>query len=54
MSDVVNEIESHSKKYQLSTIGYGTLQRDNQAWWAVVRGEEDHNRRIGERWKRVQ
>ncbi|MFC1884626.1 ABC transporter ATP-binding protein [Thermodesulfobacteriota bacterium] len=31
------------KKYRLGVIGYGTLQRDLQSWWARVRGKEDPN-----------
>jgi lipopolysaccharide transport system ATP-binding protein len=31
------------KKYRLGVIGYGTLQRDLQSWWARIRGKEDPN-----------
>lgn len=48
MADTIIQIENLSKKYQLGTIGYKTLQRDVQAWWARVRGKEDPNAIIGE------
>jgi len=48
MSDPVIQIENLSKKYQLGTIGYGSLRHDLQAWWARIRGREDPNALIGE------
>lgn len=49
MSDeVVLEVEHLSKEYQFGEIGYGTLYRDLQSWWARVRGREDPNARIVE------
>jgi lipopolysaccharide transport system ATP-binding protein len=35
------------KKYQLGTIGYGSLRHDLQAWWAKFRGREDPSAQIG-------
>ena len=35
--------ENLSKEYRLGVIGYGTLQRDLQSWWARIRGKEDPN-----------
>ena len=43
MSETVIQVEGLSKKYQLGTIGYGSLRHDLQAWWARVRGKEDPN-----------
>lgn len=48
MSNTVIEIENISKKYQLGTIGSGSLCRDVQSWWAKFRGKEDPNSLIGE------
>jgi len=47
--DVVLEVEHLSKVYQFGQIGYGTLYRDLQSWWARVRDREDPNARIHER-----
>jgi lipopolysaccharide transport system ATP-binding protein len=35
--------ENLRKEYRLGVIGYGTLQRDLQSWWARIRGKEDPN-----------
>ena len=35
------------KQYQLGTIGGRTLQEDLQSWWAIKRGREDPNLKIG-------
>jgi lipopolysaccharide transport system ATP-binding protein len=45
----VIRVEGLSKRYQLGTIGYGSLQHDLQAWWARVRGKEDPFSRVGEK-----
>jgi len=49
MSQPVIRVDGLSKRYQLGTIGYGSLQHDLKAWWARTRGKEDPNSRIGER-----
>src|SRR5208337_1173804 len=49
MSNLVIRVENLSKKYQLGTIGYGSLRHDLSAWWAHARGKEDPNLRIGEK-----
>ena len=36
------------KRYRLGQIGGGTLQADLQSWWAMVRGKEDPNSKIGQ------
>ena len=43
MNDIVIRVERLSKKYQLGTIGYGSLRHDLEAWWAKLRGKEDPN-----------
>ncbi len=48
MSETVIKVESLAKKYQLGTIGYGSLRHDIQAWFARIRRKEDPNTRIGE------
>ena len=41
------------KEYRTGQIGYGTLRRDLQSWWAKVRGKEDPNRKLtGGRYRR--
>jgi lipopolysaccharide transport system ATP-binding protein len=49
MSNTVIKVEGLSKRYQLGTIGYGSLQHDLKAWWARVTGKEDPFTRIGEK-----
>jgi len=49
MSNVAIRVENLSKRYQLGTIGYGSLQHDLKAWWARARGKEDPNTKIGEK-----
>ena len=49
MNEIVIKEKGLAKKYQLGTIGYGTLRHDLQAWWAGVRGTEDPNAPIGEK-----
>jgi lipopolysaccharide transport system ATP-binding protein len=51
MSETVIKVERLSKKYQLGTIGYGSLAKDLSTWWAKVRGKEDPNAVIGSRSK---
>lgn len=48
MADTVIKIEHLSKMYKLGVINNGTLFRDIQTWWALKRGKEDPNSRIGE------
>ena len=40
-------IRNLSKKYRLGVIGYGTLYRDLQSWFAKLKGHEDPNSLIG-------
>ncbi len=42
----VIQIENLWKEYQLGVIGYGTLSRDVQSWWAKLRGKEDPNSKM--------
>ena len=37
-----------TKEYRLGQIGYGTLSRDLQSWWAKMRGKPDPNRKLGQ------
>lgn len=47
MSNTVIQVKDVSKKYQLGTIGYGTLKDDFQSWWAKMKGKEDPNAKLG-------
>ena len=47
MSDIAVKIENLYKEYHLGVIGHGTLYRDLQSWWALMRGKEDPNSIIG-------
>ncbi len=47
MDQPVLRIQNVSKQYRLGVISGGTLQRDLQSWWALKRGKEDPNTRIG-------
>ena len=40
-------IRNLSKTYRLGVIGYGTLYRDLQSWFAKVKGREDPNSLLG-------
>jgi lipopolysaccharide transport system ATP-binding protein len=40
---IVLRIDNIWKHYRLGVIGYGTLYRDLQSWWARLRGREDPN-----------
>ena len=40
-------VRNLSKKYRLGVIGYGTLYRDLQSWFAKLKGHEDPNSLIG-------
>src|SRR5579872_1107320 len=42
------KIENLSKAYRLGIIGTGTLSRDIERWWALMRGKEDPFLKIGE------
>ncbi|HTY23202.1 MAG TPA: ABC transporter ATP-binding protein [Desulfomonilaceae bacterium] len=42
MSTVIS-IENLWKEYRLGVLGYGTLRKDVQSWWARLRGKEDPN-----------
>lgn len=45
--DIAIKIEGLSKRYRLGTIGGGTLKGDLESWWAIKRGKEDPNLKIG-------
>ena len=47
--DVVIKIEHVGKTYVLGKMGGTTLQESLQSWWALKRGKEDPNRRIGQK-----
>ena len=40
---LVIKIENLHKEYRLGVIGHGTLYRDLQSWWSIVRGKPDPN-----------
>ena len=40
-------LQNVSKDYQIGQIGYGTLNRDLQSWWARVRHKPDPNSKLG-------
>jgi len=42
------QVENISKQYNLKTVGTGTLSHDLNRWWALARGKEDPNLRLGE------
>lgn len=42
------QVENLSKAYQLGQYGTGTISRDLERWWALVRGKEDPFLIIGE------
>ncbi|WP_158993220.1 ABC transporter ATP-binding protein [Mucilaginibacter sp. L196] len=48
MSDIAIRVENLSKAYQLGDFGTGTLSRDLERWWALMRGKEDPFLKIGE------
>ncbi len=45
-------LEHVSKEYRTGRIGYGTLKRDLQSWWAKIRKKEDPNRKLTGGWYR--
>lgn len=45
----VIHIEDVGKIYELGKIGGTTIQKSLQSWWALKRGKEDPNKRIGQR-----
>ncbi len=48
MSDIAIKVENLSKAYQLGDFGTGTLSRDIERWWALIRGKEDPFLQVGE------
>ncbi|MGN6477019.1 MAG: ABC transporter ATP-binding protein, partial [Flavipsychrobacter sp.] len=42
------KVEDLSKVYHLGEIGTGTLSRDIERWWALLRGKEDPFLKLGE------
>ncbi len=46
MSTVIS-VENLWKEYRLGVLGYGTLRKDAQSWWARLRGKEDPNLPVG-------
>ena len=45
--EIAIKIEGLRKRYRLGTIGGGTLKGDLESWWALKRGKEDPNSKIG-------
>jgi len=43
------EVDGVWKQYRYGTLGYGTLRRDLQSWWARRRGREDPNAPVGQK-----
>jgi lipopolysaccharide transport system ATP-binding protein len=41
MSNITIKVENLSKAYQLGDFSTGTLSRDIERWWALMRGKED-------------
>ncbi|TFF38824.1 ABC transporter ATP-binding protein [Mucilaginibacter psychrotolerans] len=48
MGDIAIKVENLSKAYQLGDFGTGTLSRDIERKWALLRGKEDPFLRVGE------
>lgn len=48
MGDIVIQADNISKAYQLGDFGTGTLSRDLERWWAMMRGKEDPFLKVGE------
>jgi len=48
MDDFAIKVENLSKAYQLGDFSTGTLNRDLERWWALMRGKEDPFLKIGE------
>jgi lipopolysaccharide transport system ATP-binding protein len=48
MSDIVIKAENISKAYELGEFSTGTISRDLERWWAMMRGKEDPFLKIGE------
>ena len=44
---VILRLQNISKEYRLGQIGYGTLNKDLQSWWARVRKKPDPNLKLG-------
>lgn len=47
MSDIALKIENLSKYYRLGVINNGTLRQDLKSWFALKRGKDDPNAKIG-------
>lgn len=45
--NTVLQVENLTKTYKLGSIGYGSLRKDLQSFWAKVRGMPDPNAKIG-------
>jgi lipopolysaccharide transport system ATP-binding protein len=48
MSKIVIKAENISKAYELGEFSTGTISRDLERWWALMRGKEDPFLKIGE------
>jgi len=48
MSNIVIKAENISKAYELGEFSTGTISRDLERWWALMRGKEDPFLKIGE------
>ncbi len=46
MENEVLVLEHVSKQFKTGVIGYGTLRRDLQSWWAKVRKKDDPNKKV--------
>ena len=45
--EVMIQLRGITKEYRLGQIGYGTLSRDLQSWWAKARHKPDPNMKLG-------
>lgn len=48
MSKIVIKAENISKAYELGEFSTGTISRDLERWWALMRGKEDPFLKVGE------
>ncbi|ACH39588.1 MAG: hypothetical protein ACD_55C00099G0003 [uncultured bacterium] len=48
MADTVIQVDGLWKEYRLGVTNHHSLTRDLQSWWAMVRGKEDPNSKIGD------
>ena len=48
--ELMLKVDNVYKKYRLGLIGGGTLRGDLQSWWAKVRGKDDPNGKLGDKY----